>query len=245
MNGNNKQSLSLAPVDHITSVVKGAVGVIPVAGPLLAEIAGTLIPNQRIDRLVKFAEQLGSRLSDIEADKLREHLTDENFTDAVEESMRQAARSTSDERRAYIASLLANGIKSDAIDFIETKHLLRLLNDINDIEVIWLRAYFSWHWGARDEHFMDLHKEILEPLAAVLGASQAQLDRAAMQQSYKLHLERLGLLRPKIRFDAKTQLPEFDRNDGFARVGFEITALGQLLIRHIDMMPTEPEGTIV
>lgn len=50
-----KQELKNSSIDHVTSVVKGAIGVVPFAGPLLAEIAGTLIPNQRIDRLVKFS----------------------------------------------------------------------------------------------------------------------------------------------------------------------------------------------
>ncbi len=237
----NKQTLAIRPVDHVTSVVKGAIGAVPIAGPLLAEIAGTLIPNQRIDRLAKFAETLGERLADVEDATLRANLTDENFTDAVEESLRQAARSTSDERRAYIASVLANGIKSDNIDFIETKHLLRLLGEINDIEVIWLRAYFGWHWGERDGEFHRRHAVILAPAVAYLGSSQEEHERASMQESYKLHLESLGLLKSRIQFDNKTKLPEFDKNEGFKKSGYEITPLGQLLIRYIDMVPTSKQ----
>ena len=242
MSDDKSQTLASRPVDHVTSVVKGAIGAVPIAGPLLAEIAGTLIPNQRVDRLAKFAEQLGKRLSDIEDDKLRTNLTDENFTDAVEESLRQAARSTSDERREYIANLLASGINLDNLNFIETKHLLRLLGEINDIEVIWLRAYYGWHWGQRDSEFHERHAAILEPAVAYLGSSQDEVDRASMQESYKLHLESLGLLRPRIRFDNKTKLPEFDKNEGFKKSGFEITPLGQLLVRYIDMVPSDTEA---
>ncbi|TWU59549.1 hypothetical protein [Crateriforma conspicua] len=242
MSEDKSQTLRSRPVDHVTSVVKGAIGAVPIAGPLLAEIAGTLIPNQRVDRLAKFAERLGERLSDIEDDKLRANLTDENFTDAVEESLRQAARSTSDERRQYIANLLASGINLDNLDFIETKHLLRLLGEINDIEVIWLRAYYGWHWGQRDSAFHERHATILEPAVAYLGSSQDEIDRASMQESYKLHLESLGLLRSRIRFDNKTKLPEFDKNEGFKKSGFEITPLGQLLVRYIDMIPSDAEA---
>jgi hypothetical protein len=239
---NSEQTLSERPIDHVTLVVKGAIGVIPIAGPLLAEIAGTLIPNQRVDRLVKFAQQLRERLENTEDDILRAHLLDENFTDAVEESLRQAARSTSDERRAYIASLLANGINLDNLDFIETKHLLRLLGEINDVEVVWLRSYYNLHMAQRDEEFSHRHAAILEPIIAHLGSSQQDIDRASMQESYKLHLESLGLLRQQIRFDHKTKLPDFDRNKGFKRSGFEITSLGKLLVRYIDVNPLQAES---
>lgn len=237
----NETQLSSRPVDHVTSVVKGAIGAVPIAGPLLAEIAGSVIPNQRIDRLANFAELLGNRLEDVEEQKLKSNLTDENFTDAVEETLRQAARSTSVERRGYIASVLANGVNSDNIDFIETKHLLRLLGEINDIEVVWLRAYYGWHWSIRDSSFHETHAVILTPASAYIGAPRHELDKAAMQDSYKLHMESLGLLRSRVKFDSRTKLPEFDKKRGFKKSGYEITPLGQLLIRYIDMIPTKDD----
>jgi hypothetical protein len=239
MTDTDKQILAIRPVDHVTSIAKGVLGAVPFAGSFLAEIAGTLIPNQRIERLAMFAEALGEKLADVADATLRANLTDENFTDAVEESLRQAARSTSDQRRVYIASLLANGVKSDAIDFIETKHLLRLLGEINDIEVIWLRAHYGWAWGQHDEEFHKLHATTLEPVNANLESTQEQLDREAMQESYMLHLESLGLLRSRIKFDNKTKQPEFDKIQGFKKSGFEITRLGELLVRYIDMEPAD------
>jgi len=228
-----KQELKNSSIDHVTSVVKGAIGVVPFAGPLLAEIAGTLIPNQRIDRLVKFSEELSHRLKDVEENKVRAYLTDENFTDAIEESLRLAARSTSDERRSYIANLLANGIDDDKIDFIEIKYLLRLLGEINDIEIIWLRSYMDPNLNS-DEEFRKRHDDILSPIAAHLGSTQEEIDQEALQESYKNHLERLGLLRPKIKFNSKTKQPEFDKKDGFKKRGFEITPMGRLLLRYIN-----------
>jgi hypothetical protein len=242
MEKNSEQTLSERPVDHVTLVVKGAIGVIPIAGPLLAEIAGTLIPNQRVDRLVKFAQQLRERLENTEDHILRAHLSDENFTDAVEESLRQAARSTSDERRAYIASILANGINLDNLDFIETKHLLRLLGEINDTEVAWLRLYYNLHMPQRDEGFYHCHAAILEPVFAHMGSTQKDTDRASMQESYKFHLESLGLLRQKIQTNNKTKLPDFDKNKGFKKFGFEITSLGELLVRYINVNPLHAES---
>ena len=162
--------------------------------PIPLEVAGVIIPNQRTDRLAKFAQQLAERLGDVEEDLLKSQLTDENFTELVEESIRQASRSTSDERRDYIASMLANGINREDVDYIETKHLLKVLGEINDIEVVWLCAYYEWSWGGRDSEFLQTHAETLTPVSATSSSTPQELDKAAMQDSYMLHMERLGLL---------------------------------------------------
>ena len=44
---------------------KGLLGVIPILGPLLSEIAGNLIPNQRIDRIASELEILESKIENI------------------------------------------------------------------------------------------------------------------------------------------------------------------------------------
>ena len=51
--------------DYVASLAKSALGVIPFAGSLLVEIAGNIIPNQRIDRIAKYAEALNTRLSSL------------------------------------------------------------------------------------------------------------------------------------------------------------------------------------
>lgn len=113
----NKEGIVLqnSRADYVASAAKSALGMVPFAGSLLAEIAGNVIPNQRIDRIVKYAEALESRLSKIEQDAVKQNMSDENFTDLVEESLRQAARSLTDERRGYISSLVSNSISSDDI----------------------------------------------------------------------------------------------------------------------------------
>src|SRR5690606_28838317 len=98
-------------------------------------------PNQRINRVVSFATHLQKRIADLEQDRVRAHLTDENFTDLVEEALRQAARATTDERRQHIASVVAAGLTTEDVSFIESKHLLRILGETNDLEIIWLRSH--------------------------------------------------------------------------------------------------------
>lgn len=70
--------------------------------------------------------------------------------------MRQAAYSLSDERREYVASLIANGVSGTAISDQESKHLLQILGELNDVEIIWLRFYADASIGG-DEEFRQKH----------------------------------------------------------------------------------------
>ena len=228
-----EEILSVQPIDHIVSTVKGAIGAVPFAGPLLAEIAGSVIPNQRIDRLTRFAQLLGERLANVEEKVLSSNLTNPEFTDAIEEALRQASRATTDQRLECISNVLYEGISQDEQDFVETKHLLRILNEINDVEVIWLINYSFNVPDDEKREFQEKHKEVLALRSLHMGQTREELDKAAIQESYKLHLERLGLFRSKLAIDSKTKIPEFDKKEGFKRRGFEITPFGRLLVRHI------------
>ena len=45
--------------DLLTSAAKSVLGALPYGGPLLSELIGNLIPDQRIDRLAKYIIELG------------------------------------------------------------------------------------------------------------------------------------------------------------------------------------------
>ena len=115
-NCNNMSTpLNMQKVDYVLSAAKAALSCIPFAGSLLTELAGTIIPNQRIDRIANFAKSLETRISRIEQDFVNNQLKDESFTDLLEEGLRQAARSLTDERREYIAALISNSLTSKDI----------------------------------------------------------------------------------------------------------------------------------
>jgi hypothetical protein len=229
------EEIKTQAIDYVASGVKGALGLVPFAGPLLAEVAGVIIPRQRIDRLTDFAVKLEDRIANIEHGAVVAHLDDEEFTDLVEEAIRQAARSTSEDRRAYLASLVANSLTSDAITHAESKHLMRLLGELNDVEVLWLRLFVNPVTGA-DREFRELHQAVFESRATHLGSPQEEFDAQALQQSYKNHLEQLGLVKSSYRVK-RDGLPEFDRN-GRARVrSHETSTLGRLLLRTIGLHP--------
>jgi len=153
----------------------------------------------------------------------------------MEEGLRQAARSLSDERREYIASLITNSLTSEDIEYQESKHLLRILAEINDVEVIWLRHYLVRTIGG-DEDFREKHKAVLKPVFVHTNAPQDVRDKAGLQVSYKEHLTQVGLLERQYRTDMRTKQPEFDSFSGGMKVrGYQLTALGRLLLREIGL----------
>lgn len=230
--------LKTQAIDYVTSGAKAALGVVPFAGSLLAEVAGAIIPNQRIDRIADFAFKLQVRIEQLEETRVRSELDDEEFTDLLEESLRQASRAISEGRREYLASLVTSSLTSDAVKHAESKHLMRILGELNDTEVLWLRFYHVPVIDG-DKEFRKLHAGVFEPVTAVIGSSQEERDDHALQQSYKDHLVRLGLVSERIKKD-REGTPEYDKFTGKPAVSYrEASPLGRLLLRSIGMITDE------
>ncbi len=225
-------------VDYVTAGAKAVLSAIPFAGSLLAEIAGSIIPKQRVDRIADFAAKLEQRIGHLEKEGITAALNDEEFTDLTEEALRQASRATTNERREYLSSLLANSLSSDAISYAEAKHLMRLLGELTDVEVIWLRAYAVPTIGG-DEEFRKLHEHILQNKAAYIGSSLEEVEAEALQKSYRDHLIRLGLITAQISKN-RDGSPEFDKFSGDFKISHHHTStLGDLLLRQIGLAPKE------
>jgi len=221
--------------DYVVSAAKVALGAVPLVGPLLTELAGTVIPKQRLDRLVDYSRKLEMKIGSVDQDILRSKLHDENFTDLLEETVRQAAQAVTDERREYLASLLASGVTESHISAVESRHILRMLSEINDIEIIWLR-FFSSPALQGDREFREKHAAVLQPISSSMSASPNERERRALQENYAEHLISLGLLTRPIRVDPRTGLPEFDRANGMWKTqGTQVTPFGKLLLRYVGL----------
>jgi hypothetical protein len=232
----NEKNLETNRTDLLTSFSKSALSVIPIAGPFLSEIIGTIIPNQRIDRLIEYIIELDKRISKIEIARLEELSRNEEFIDLTEEGFIQASRATTSERRQYIASIIESGINDEAINFLQSKHLLKLLSELNDIEIIWLRSFLD-SFEESDVEFRDKHKNVLKPIKIYVGVDQETLNSASIQDSYKDHLERLRLIESKIRIDRKTGFPEFDKFTGKPKTSYlRVTHLGKMLLEQIGLI---------
>ena len=222
--------------DLINAAGKSIVGIVPFVGPLLSELVNTLIPNQRIDRLSKYVIELEHRLSNAEEALIKEKIKSEEYLSLIEEGYIYASRALTDDRRSYIASIVSNGLTDESIEADNSKYLLNLLSELNDSEVIWLRSYLHPTVGG-DEEYREKHSNILKPAVAYIGAPDIELDKAALQNSYREHLERLGLIKSNHRFDRKTGMPEFDNFSGRPKVSYrDITRLGKMLLKQINLI---------
>lgn len=232
-NNENPKELQNNKIDYLVASSKAVLGAIP-GGSILTELVGALIPDQRLDRIAKFAIELNKKIDNYGGECIRLKLNNENFADLCEESFRQAAHALTDERREYICSIINSGINSEKGELIELKQLLRLLGEINDIEVIWLRFYMIERING-DVSFREKHKDTLEPILAHLGADRDTLDKNTLQNSYKEHLTQLGLLVCRYKVDNKTKQIMLDQRGKFEIAGYSITPLGRLLLKHIGL----------
>jgi hypothetical protein len=240
----NESKKSAEPVlgathrDRAVALFQGALGGIPFVGSIIAEVVGQLIPEQRMERLEAYARLLGERLPNVEQDDLRNRFRDPENIDLFEEGAVQAARALSEERRAYLAAVVARGISGDERVRLEAKRLLALLREIDDSQVICLASHLSKNWG--DEEFRKRHQLVLEPNVATLRSDQATVDAGALKDAAVGHLIRLDLLRPRFNRVRSNTPPEFDENTGTLKSsGAGLTSLGRILLRAVDLAGPE------
>jgi len=219
--------------DVSAAFLKGIVGAAPFVGPILAEAIGAAIPNQKLDRLITFAKELDDRVKYLEEDAVELKTQSAEFIDLLEEGLTQASRAMSNERRTYIASLLANSITNDQLSHVEQKKLLSLLGELNDAEILTLKFY-SLRSNERRE-FAELHDELFKPIHRSLGSPQPNVDKGALRDSYRVKLTELGLLDLEYKRLSKGEIPEFDDRTGRIKaVGYKVTTLSKLLLRWIE-----------
>lgn len=234
--GDGEDRLKSNKSDWAAMVSRAGLSAVPIAGSFLAELVGALIPNQRIDRIAKFANELNDRLEAMPEEVVDRLRNDEEFIDLIEESFIRASRVNSDERRRYIVNIVQNGISDEDAGINNAKYLLGLLSELNDNEVIWLR-YFHEVTMKEKANFQALHENVLTRVQVVIGSSEEVRRQGAVQESYKEHLERLGLIKHNIRMNRDRTGPEYDKSTGRPNVSFsQTTTLGDMLLDNIGLL---------
>ena len=237
-----KESLNTYRIDYLTSTFRATAGLLPVIGPAMAELA-SLIPGQRVDRVVEFLKVLDKRIEQLaqSQDEIKNKFAQEGFFELCEEACEQAAKTNSEDRRKYLAGIIAKGLTSEEIDIQESQHLLRLLGELNDIEVLVLRFYWNDLLNG-DVEFRQKHGKVVFPPMPHFGSSQEDLDKASLHSSYQSHLTSLGLLTPEYK---EEQLAHYVSDKGSyiqpkiktseIKI-YKITPLGQLFLYNIEIV---------
>jgi hypothetical protein len=208
-------SLETTSADRVASFLKAVAGTAPIVGSMLAEVLAVTIPNQKQDRVIAFLKVLGDKIKYIEEDVLRAKVQSESFTNLLEDALHYAARSVTDEKREYLASLLKNNLTKTEVDDIGQKELLELLSSLNDAEIIILK--FETLWRKEREEFEQKHGYVL---AHRIMDDRDAYSRAALRDRYEEKLIKLGLL---------------DKLEYVDERRYETSELGHLLLRYIDL----------
>jgi Spy/CpxP family protein refolding chaperone len=209
-------------LDRAISASTLALSVIPTIGPLIAEAVKHGIPNQRIDRIARMLKFLDRQVADMQEGLREQRMRTDEFRDLLEDALWQTTRTLTDERRAYIASILKNSIKGDDLAHEQEKELLSLLGQLNDSELIILGWYGTEYVGEKADEYFRRHQEVLYSPLIQTNASEEELRDAALKEVYRAKLRRLGLARP-----GKGKLDQ-------------ITELGRMLLRQIEFYSLEP-----
>ncbi len=203
--------------DIAVSVGRGVLSQLPYFGPILSELFTSIIPNQRIGRVSKFAKMLNEKLEGMDQQLLEQRMLTEEYADLFEDGLFQAARALTDERKEYIASLLKNSISSDDLDHLQEKQLLSLLGELNDAELVILKS-FGLDLDPNGQHnFFERHRETILGPQALMGSSQQEMDSTAIHETYRRHLRRLGLIRANYKKPKKNESPEWDLKTGMIK----------------------------
>lgn len=222
-----KPTLDSTRTDVAAALARGVVAACPVIGGLIAEAVNQLIPNQKLDRVVDYLQLLDNNIARLDNDLefVKKHLQDEYALDLFEDSVVQASRAVTEERRRRLANLLARSLSREELQYAESKKLLNLLQELTDPELLFLAFYSNPPTVGSEYHkqLREKNPQVLRPASREVGIPQEEVDRGALQESYKNTLLRLGLLQEQNRT-------------------LELTSLGKLLFRYIEDLDGDGEG---
>lgn len=223
MSQQNSIDMQTNATDYTTSLLKSVFGAIPIVGPAAQELLGIIIPNQRMERVVRFVEALGKELEELkeDVDSLNEKLADEKYSSLFYKACVGSADAYSNERIEYIKNIFVYGLHQTDLQTYKSEGLLNLLNRVTDIEIVYLRFYYLSKWNL--ERFREYQKitgiDILQPVIQG-GMTREAIDDEVAKRIYLNNLLSYGLL--EIEIDKK------------GKEKYKCSSVGDLLIRTID-----------
>lgn len=217
--------------DQLVTIGRAATSMVPLVGGILGELIGTIVPNQRLDRIASYLRQVEARLAALEID-LKPIFDNSEKVDLIEEGAYQSARATTSERIERIASLVVDGLTSDESELIRRKRLASLLREIDDDELNLLNAYGQFYGGDPEGTMWD---SVNRPEPTHMQSSRAELDSEHLFEAGKARLLRLGLLKKRYQSPKRGEQPTFDPKRGDFKHSVEVSYLGRMLLGTIGL----------
>jgi len=215
--------------DKLVKIINATFGEIPIVGGTLVELFSSVIPNQRIDRMVEFIKILKEKLTNQEQELLKSKILDENFNSLLEDVIESTIRTIGKERKHHFYKIVHTGLTSNKEELIELRIITRTLKELNDIEMIILKNLSILSTNERTS-FYQKNKSILESERLYVGASKEQEKRHYMFKGYLYHLVALGLL--DVNYDVKEESNRIsDRSEYKVNTNnHRITEFGKMIV---------------
>ncbi len=171
------------------------------------------IPDQRIERVIQFVEQLSHRLDHLEASL---NPNDPRFVELFEDAVEQASRSHGKHRTGYLTNIVIPYEPESDAEWQVRRKLLQIIRELTDLDIEILIGHLTF------ESLMRVEREYRSSPMISLRQREEFSDRemfAVESQSsfFDLHvatLERLRLLSPVMR--KPDLVGAQDREFGFA-----------------------------
>ncbi len=215
--------------DKLVKIINATFGEIPIVGGTLVELFSSVIPNQRIDRMVEFIKILKEKLSNQEQELLKSKILDENFNSLLEDVIESTIRTIGKERKHHFCKIVHTGLTSNKEELIELRIITRTLKELNDIEMIILKNLSILSTNERTS-FYQKNKSILESEHLYVGASKEQEKRHYMFKAYLYHLVALGLL--DVNYDVKEESNRISDRSEYKvnKNNHRITEFGKMIV---------------
>lgn len=241
MSENKYQNLNPNLADLATTLTKGFAGLVPAIGPLMAELLGESIPQQRLDRVVAFLKQLEKRIANSEMERLKDNVY---FVDLLENAVVQSTRSLTDERNSYLAKFMEINRDVDERDFSLKKKLLQALEELTDDDIETLE---SIHNPFKKNRFRRHERLTIGKFDALSEDEKYRYELLEASESAHINaLEKNELIYAKRRVPDKRNEHELndhlDDDTGLPEIiGREITSKGKLLLKSIGRFKSRTE----
>ncbi|HPI41903.1 MAG TPA: hypothetical protein PLJ21_13930 [Pseudobdellovibrionaceae bacterium] len=227
------KNLNENKTDKLVKTINATFGEIPIIGGALVELLSSVIPNQRIDRMVEFIKILNEKLTSQEQELLKSQILDENFNGLLQDVIDSTIKTIGKERKNHFAKIVQSGLTSNKQELIELRLITRILKEINDIEMIILK-YHSIRTSNESSIFLQKNRNILESERLFVGASKEQEKQHFMYKGYLYHLVSLGLL--DVNYEVKEESNRISDKSEFKinSKNHKITEFGKMIVEMLN-----------
>lgn len=135
----DNESLENNISDRLAALNRSIIGTIPCAGPALSEIICAIIPNQRLDRVVKFLKTIDGKVNELS----QIIIEDQNKIRLIETGLRASSNSNFEAKSEWIGNIVNNGL-DEKIDISIADEIIQIVEELNLEQIIMLYHYCNY-----------------------------------------------------------------------------------------------------